>query len=128
MQVSSASPDTPNFEIGERGGRPNTEEEFSTISSTQQSRTKSYKQIFKMQSGMKAKENSFQEQSGLNVDKNFELGERGKATCGQIVFSDKLSNSRSGQNCTSNFQKQSEMHSKKKFFKEQSGLSVKRKL
>ena len=103
MQVSSASPDTPNFEIGERGGRPNTEEEFSTISSTQQSRTKSYKQIFKMQSGMKAKENSFQEQSGLNVDKNFELGERGEATWGQVVFSDKLSNNRSGQTCTSNF-------------------------
>ena len=81
-----------------------------------------------MQSGMKAKENSFQEQSGLNVDKNFELGERGKTTYGQIVFSDKLSNNRSGQNCTSNFQKQSEMHSKKKIFKEQSGLSVKRKL
>ena len=104
MQVSSVSPDTPNFEIGERGGRLNTEEELSTISSTQQSRTKSYKQIFKVQSGMKAKENSFQEQSGLKVNKNFELGERGKTTYGQIVFSDKLSNSRSGQHCTSNFQ------------------------
>ena len=128
MQVSSASPDTPNFEIGERGGRLNTEEEFSTISSTQQSRTKSYKQIFKMQSGMIAKENSFQEQSGLKVNSNFELGEQGKTTYGQMVFSDKVSNSRSAQNCTSNFQKQSEMHSKKKIFKEQSGLSVKRKL
>ena len=105
MQVSSASPDTPNFEIGERGRRLNTEEEFSTISSTQQSRTKSYKQIFKMQSGMKAKENSFQEQSGLKVNNNFELGERGKATCGKIVFSDKLSSNKSGQNCKSNFQK-----------------------
>ena len=52
---------------------------------------------------MKAKENSFQEQSELNVDKNFELGERGEATCGQVVFSDKLSNNRSGQTCTSNF-------------------------
>ena len=54
---------------------------------------------------MKAKKNSFQEQSEWNVDQNFELGERGKATCGQIVFSDKLSNNRSGQTCTSNFQK-----------------------
>ena len=52
----------------------------------------------------------------------------GETTYGQIVFSDKLSNSKSGQNCTSSFQKQSEMHSKKKIFKEQSGLSVKRKL